>query len=383
MQGGSSMVDLDTDRGHPLAGRGPAIDIPTVLRAAAPNTGAIFRIMARTGLLSLGPGRLAPAEFLAHRLWDADYGKGDLRRFAGLHGQARFHGACCDIGWKAVSDDKLIVDSVLVTGGMTAVPEMIGLVHPTRSRGGVVAVRSMSDLVGFLREPDHYPLVAKPIDGVFSVGVIHAHAIDPRADTLISIAGRKLPLPAVTSRILGDSSGYLIQRALQPPDTLAVMSGGRLCTVRMLVLLRPDGPLIHRAALKIPVGINMADNYWRAGNRLGAVALGSGQIIRVVAGTAQHLRRDPCHPDTGKPIEGITIPDWSELCDLVVRAALLFPGIRTQSWDVAITDGGPILLEINWGGDLHLHQIAHGEGVLDPVFCDHLRCCGYRGKLPA
>jgi hypothetical protein len=53
-------------------------------------------------------------------------------------------------------------------------------------------------------------------------------------------------------------------------------------------------------------------------------------------------------------------------------------GIRTQSWDVALTDRGPVILEVNFGGDLNLHQLAHGAEVLDP-FCDtHLRRCGYR-----
>jgi hypothetical protein len=37
---------------------------------------------------------------------------------------------------------------------------------------------------------------------------------------------------------------------------------------------------------------------------------------------------------------------------------------------------------MNWGGDLHLHQIAHGVGVLDHAYAAHLRACGFQGKLP-
>ena len=52
--------------------------------------------------------------------------------------------------------------------------------------------------------------------------------------------------------------------------------------------------------------------------------------------------------------------------------------IRTQSWDVALTDKGPVLLEVNFGGDLNLAQLAHGTGVLDDAYANHLRRCGYR-----
>ena len=54
------------------------------------------------------------------------------------------------------------------------------------------------------------------------------------------------------------------------------------------------------------------------------------------------------------------------------------PGIRARSWDVAPTDSGPVLLEVNFGGDLNLAQRAHGAGVLDETYAEHLRQNGYR-----
>jgi hypothetical protein len=56
----------------------------------------------------------------------------------------------------------------------------------------------------------------------------------------------------------------------------------------------------------------------------------------------------------------------------------VFAGIRTQSWDVAQTDRCPIFLEVNFGGDVNLHHLAHGAGVLDSTYEAHLRRCGYR-----
>lgn len=116
-------------------------------------------------------------------------------------------------------------------------------------------------------------------------------------------------------------------------------------------------PLIHRAVAKIATGNNPADNYWRAGNMLGAIDLEAGRITRTVRGTGADLTANENHPGTNRPIVGAVIPDWEWLTALVSEAAKVFAGIRTQSWDVALTDQGPVLLEVNFGGDLNLHQL--------------------------
>jgi hypothetical protein len=43
-----------------------------------------------------------------------------------------------------------------------------------------------------------------------------------------------------------------------------------------------------------------------------------------------------------------------------------------------VTDQGPVLLEVNFGGDLNLAQLADGRGVLDDDYRAHLRQCGFR-----
>jgi hypothetical protein len=77
-------------------------------------------------------------------------------------------------------------------------------------------------------------------------------------------------------------------------------------------------------------------------------------ITRVVRGTGMDQRVNEPHPDTGHTVVGTIIPDWEALTERVREAAAAFPGIRTQSWDVALSDCGPVLLEVNYGGDLNL-----------------------------
>ena len=58
-----------------------------------------------------------------------------------------------------------------------------------------------------------------------------------------------------------------------------------------------------------------------------------------------------------------------------------FPGCGRSPGTVALTDGGPVLLEVNWGGDLNLAQLAYGRGVLDERYAAHLHANAYqKGK---
>ena len=176
--------------------------------------------------------------------------------------------------------------------------------------------------------------------------------------------------------------GYLLQRTLRPPTVLADAFGGALATVRFLVLNGEAGPKIESAVIKIPKKGSIADNYWRDGNMLGALDAESGQITRVVTGSGATLSEVSHHPDTEAALIGLQLPDWHAARAVCERAAGTLPGLGTQSWDIALTPKGPVVMEVNWGGDLNLHQLAHGRGALTPTFAAHLRRHGYEGKLP-
>ena len=108
------------------------------------------------------------------------------------------------------------------------------------------------------------------------------------------------------------------------------------------------------------------------------IELETGLTRRVVRGTGAETSLEAAHPDTKRPIVGTLIPQWEALTRLVISAAEILPGIRAQSWDVALAADGPVLLEVNYGGDLNLAQLAHGVGVLDEPYAEHLDRCGYR-----
>jgi hypothetical protein len=354
----------------------PKIDLPTNVQAARSAGRRMTSILGEIISLRRGRGRLTPDEYFYYRLWHPAVTAAEKRRFVGKWAQNAMHIACNDARWYATAADKLLFHNVM-TGAGLPVPPLLAVTRAGLQAGDTRIFRSADQIAVFLRDPQGYPLFAKPIDGKYSLSVGSADGYDAANDEVLLLGSERRGVDSLADELTA-GAGYLIQRRLDPDPRLAAMFGPRLWSVRALVLVGSSGPVIHRAVAKIATGNNPADNFWRRGNMLGAIDLDTGRIRRVVRGTGAEMSIDEAHPNTHCPILGTPIPNWEALQRLVMSAAAVLPGIRTQSWDVALAAQGPVLLEVNYGGDLNLAQLAHGTGVLDDRYTEHLARCGYR-----
>lgn len=354
----------------------PAVNIHENLRVALEARRRMSAILQEVVTLRRGVGKLDAREYFYYRLWDPRLTLEQKRAFVGKLAQHRMHVACNDRHWYQTAADKILFHTIM-EGARLPVPPVLAITQPSRTLRGAQSLSRPEEIARFLRNPDKYPLFAKEAAGKYSLNVISADSYDPAADSLVLFGGHFRPVVEI-AQAMSEGSGFVLQPRLRPDQRIAERFGPRLWSLRLLVLLCPDGPYIHRAVAKIATGVNPADNYWRVGNMLGAIDRSTGRIASCVRGTGAQLARDETHSDTLQPVTGFEIPQWSELCDLTREAASIFPGIRTQSWDVALTDQGPVFLEVNFGGDLNLAQLAHGEGVLDETYRAHLSQCGFK-----
>src|SRR3546814_4543433 len=70
------------------------------------------------------------------------------------------------------------------------------------------------------------------------------------------------------------------------------------------------------------------------------------------------------HPATGQQLVGTRLPHWQEVRRVNDACARLFAPVRYQSLDIALTDAGPVVVEVNVGGSFVLPQMASGQGLL-------------------
>jgi hypothetical protein len=112
---------------------------------------------------------------------------------------------------------------------------------------------------------------------------------------------------------------------------------------------------------------------------MAAIDPATGVAVRSIKDAGPHREVVYDHPITGRPITGAQLPCWDEACALALEAAAGFPELPLTGWDMAITDHGPILVELEPdGGDPAVTQAASGRGLLDGPYGDFIRA---RGKL--
>jgi hypothetical protein len=352
----------------------PEIDIARAMRHAMTQHGkSAFAQLSDIWRLRFGPGKLQPKEYYYYRLYDDDcFSHEEKRRFLGKSRWGQVYRTCNQPDWWALAHDKLAYYALLQGQNLPA-PENRALFHKYRQCGDLPALTSKSMLADHLRTAMVYPVFAKPVTGIRSTGVSSLKHYSAADDTLTLYDGRVVNVDDYVQEVeTYTQDGYLFQEPLRPHDTIAVLSGDRLTTMRLIVGLDADGPSLMHALWKVPVGLNPADNFWRPGNLLGALDTETGRVRRMISGVGPDQQDVNCHPDTEAKLLDVTLPDWGAAVSVCLKAATMFPGLRLQAWDVALTDRGPVLLEVNIGGDFNLPQLALAEGIMSNAFEDFL-----------
>ena len=94
--------------------------------------------------------------------------------------------------------------------------------------------------------------------------------------------------------------------------------------------------------------IFIVDNAGSGGNVDAAVDVETGRIYNVVEFNGWRKAREiKCHPDSGTKMEGVIIENWQAIKDEVQRFQQCFPYCKAAGWDIAITDDGPVVVEVN------------------------------------
>jgi hypothetical protein len=199
-----------------------------------------------------------------------------------------------------------------------------------------------------------------------SLGVANLERYDADADCLVTNLGQQVTINEFADQVeTYAEGGYLFQTRLTPHSKIVDVVGNQISTVRMFVLADDFGPVLLRASWKIASGISVADNFWRDGNMLGGLDVDTGKVIRVLRRTAAGTEVVDRHPKTGASFADLEFPHWDEMRDVVMRGAAAVPSCHFQGWDVALTDRGPVLIELEGdGGDPIMEQLCFESGLL-------------------
>jgi Sugar-transfer associated ATP-grasp len=170
-----------------------------------------------------------------------------------------------------------------------------------------------------------------------------------------------------------EPEAYLIEERVRPHPALAELVGPTLCCVRVVTFIDLNGrPQILGAVFKIqpePMGVDHL-SYGAVGSW---VDLRSGKLSQ--ARSRHNFGYSSVIPGTDRSFVGFQLPHWPELTAVALKAAAVFPWARSIGWDIAISDGGPVLIEGNVEWSTSLIQIPAPRGLMTGEFkalCDTL-----------
>lgn len=329
--------------------------------------------LARFESANSGPGALSLDEFLYYRLWDDLVPDDEVPRFLGVQ-QSLKHHLVRDLRWDGVTFDKVTWDLILGAAGIPR-PELVAVHATAKAAKHVKRLDSPFAVAAYLRDPANYPMIAKPNFGGRSIGVLFLESVDFL--TVHLNGGQTRSVNEVAAFICGfHKGGYLFQKVLKSDPRMNPVTGGALASCRVSMLITRGRAALENITIKLPRKGALIDNFWR-GNMLGAVDKESGQIVRAISGTGFDLTEIETNPDTGARFADYVLPEFGQFKAFMLDIATVLPGLGMQGWDVALTDKGPIPIELNPGGDVNLPQLAHNKGVLTPSYMEFLHWRGW------
>jgi hypothetical protein len=226
-------------------------------------------------------------------------------------------------------------------------------------------------MTDFVRNGISFPFFAKPIRRAHGAGGIAVNCFNSGNDTLLIRTGEQIRVhDFVTNLFHVDKSGYLFQECLAPHPAVREICGASLSTIRMIVFLSDDGPRLLHAIWRIPRGFNMTDSFagGTTGNLIGRIDIKTGRVVEVVQRISPNRSLAEVHPDSGKPVTGMILPNWEDSVKLCLHTATSLPELRLQSWDVAMCPDGPLLVEVNNHGNLNIVQYVCRAGFRNTEF---------------
>ncbi len=191
------------------------------------------------------------------------------------------------------------------------------------------------------------------------------------ADGKYLINGKEMTEDEIVAMISGFKSIYVITEYLFMHHELKKIYPNAVNTIRVAVVNQSAyEPKIMQTYMRIGSSKSGFTDNVGYGGICAKIDTATGRYY-----CAEQLRNHkftPCpkHPDTGVEIEGI-VPNWDYMCEGVLNICRFMPELEYLGFDIAITDDGFKIIEINIHQDLH--KVAEHSPEFKQFYQDKLK----------
>ncbi len=245
-----------------------------------------------------------------------------------------------------VARNKYLTHKVLENTGITT-SEMYCYYQPEGYyNNSDECARSLNDVLRILKNKKVSNCVIKTTESSHGESVLVINSIEyfDNDALLSSFDNHKIKLSSILQK-----DALIFEELMKQTKQFSCFNESSVNTVRFMTTLWPDGSArIVATFIKIGRAGNCVDNAGGGGNVDVCVDVMSGEIKYAIQFDGWRKIKDiEKHPDNGSQLNGIVIDNWQSIKSEVLQFQQSFPFCKAAGWDIAITDKGPVVIEVN------------------------------------
>lgn len=260
-----------------------------------------------------------------------------------------FREAC--VYWKVLNPSRYAVlakdkymSHLLLEKANIPTPELYAYYHPEMGNSDYNSLRRD------LESKKVTSCVIKPaVDGAHGTGVFVCKNIvyTPEDCILVKSNGKQLSLREFCKQ--NTHTSWLFESIVKQSEQIGRINRSSVNTVRFMTALYPNKrSKVFATWMKYGRVGSDVDNAGSGGNVDCAVNADTGECYNVsIFNSFADVILCDNHPDSGEKINGIRINNWDEIKMRLCEYQARIPQLKAIGWDVALTENGPVIIEIN------------------------------------
>ncbi len=248
--------------------------------------------------------------------------------------------------YACLARDKFIGHCLLDSVGIPTA-KLIAYYNKESAVSSTLIGKDYEDIINLLKSSSVQSFVIKPAkDSAHGTGVIVCRRlIEKKGEYFIrKFDGSEISL----KKLLGDVP-LIFEETIIQIDQLRNLNESSLNTIRIMTALYPDSTVnVFAAFIKIGRHGSDIDNAGSGGNIDCGVNVETGKLYNAEQFDSwSNIKKIQFHPDSNAELNGMKIKNWHSIIAKLKYYQGLIPQLKIIGWDVAITDGGPVIIEIN------------------------------------
>jgi glutathione synthase/RimK-type ligase-like ATP-grasp enzyme len=223
-----------------------------------------------------------------------------------------------------------LISELICKGINVPVPKLFGIIVPDQE------YREKIKLIFEINSINR--LIIKPVVGRGGQGLVLAYKNTD--EIIIDNQHEKISLDLFYLK-----EPCLTQEFIEQNKQISSFTPFSVNTIRAVTMYTKNNEaLLLSASMRFGVNGTFVDNRSAGGVAVG-IDLESGALKKT--GYDKEGKSFTSHPDSNIPFEGFLIPFWKEVEELSLKIQLHSPYWRLLGMDIAVTDNGPVVIEIN------------------------------------